>query len=273
LGVAKSNQTLPGLSARAENFQPAAGLGIVQGSITDHVLKKIDCGAKRRRPMCGRFALTLSISELLELFGIDPAQTQDLDFSASYNIAPSQQVLGIRQSEDDTRILKAYRWGLIPSWAKDSSIGAKMINARAETVAEKPSFKAAFRSRRCLIPASAFYEWSQVDAQKLPYCIRRRDTVPIAMAGIWESWQGPQGPIRSCAILTTGANQILAPIHQRMPVILDAEEIERWLDPANSPTQLTPLLKPCAPELLEAFRVAPQVNNPRHNRPECLAPL
>ena len=223
--------------------------------------------------MCGRFALAVDINQLIKAYGISPEHANNHNLSPRYNITPSQEIVGVCQTEDGIRTLNSFRWGLIPHWAKDSSIGAKMINARAETVAEKPSFRVPFRSRRCLVPASAFYEWIRAEKEKLPYCIRRRDKTPMAFAGIWESWNGPEGPIQSCSILTTASNKVLEPIHQRMPAILSAEDFDQWLDIMNNkPDQLTPLLKPCAEDLLEAYRVDQRVNNPRNDGSECLAP-
>jgi len=223
--------------------------------------------------MCGRFALAVDINELKKAYGINPEDAKRCDLSPRYNIAPSQEIIGVCQTENGIRKLNSFRWGLIPHWAKDSSIGTKMINARAETVGEKPSFRAAFRSRRCLIPASAFYEWVRSGKEKIPYCIRHRDKTPMTFAGIWESWNGPDGPLHSCSILTTSANKILEPIHQRMPIILSAETFDPWLDRMNNnPDKLTPLLRPCAEDLLEAYRVDQRVNNPRNNGPECFAP-
>lgn len=223
--------------------------------------------------MCGRFALAVDINSLKKAYSIVPEDAKRCDLSPRYNIAPSQEIVGICQTENGIRTLDSFRWGLIPHWAKDSSIGTKMINARAETVAEKPSFSAAFRSRRCLFPASAFYEWVRSGNEKIPYCIRHKDKSLMAFAGIWESWNGPDGPLQSCSILTTAANKILEPIHQRMPVILSAEFFDQWLDIRNNnPNQLSPLLKPYAEDLLEAYRVDQRVNSPRNDGPECLAP-
>ena len=221
--------------------------------------------------MCGRFALAVDINRLIKAYGISHEEAINGDLSPRYNIAPSQQIVGIGQNEDGIRTLKTFRWGLIPHWSKEASIGAKMINARSETVAEKPSFRAAFRSRRCLIPASAFYEWVHLDKEKIPYCIRRRDKELMSFAGIWESWNGPNDLVVSCSILTTAANQTLETIHNRMPVILSSEDYSQWLDSENNtPDQLTPLLKPCADDLIEAYRVDQWVNNPRNDGPECI---
>lgn len=223
--------------------------------------------------MCGRFALAVDLNQLIKAYGLNPADANNHNLSPRYNIAPSQEIIGVCQTEDGIRGLNTFRWGLIPHWAKDSFIGAKMINARSETVAEKPSFRAAFCSRRCLIPASAFYEWVRAEKEKIPYCIRRKDKSPMAFAGIWESWNGPEGPIQSCSILTTAANKILESIHPRMPVILPDVDFDQWLDIRNNnPDQLTPFLKPCAADLLEAYRVDQRVNNPRNDGPECLDP-
>lgn len=220
--------------------------------------------------MCGRFALAVDLKTLIDAFGISLAPEE---LQPSYNIAPSQQVPGIWQTEKGQRCLEIFRWGLIPHWAKDPAIGHKMINARSETVAEKPSFRSAFRARRCILPASAFFEWQKQDGGKVPYCIRQRNGAPLAFAGLWENWQGGEEEVRSCTILTTEANELLKPIHHRMPVILAGQELERWLDPAiRDPEALTPLLRPFPAEGLELYRVDPLVNSPANNSPDCLLP-
>jgi putative SOS response-associated peptidase YedK len=174
--------------------------------------------------MCGRYSLTTPTEALVALFAAGPLE----GFSPRYNIAPTQLVPAVRMSEGE-RAWAWLRWGLIPSWAKDPAIGNRMINARAETVADKPAFRAALRRRRCLLPADGFYEWEKRDGAKQPYHIALADRAPFAFAGLWEHWQGDEA-IESCTILTTAANRRLAPIHPRMPVILAPEHYDIWLD-------------------------------------------
>ena len=182
--------------------------------------------------MCGRFLLHAPVEVLQRAFGF--AERPNLQ--PRYNIAPTQTVAIVRRKDDGGgRELALVRWGLIPSWAKDASIGGRLINARAETVAEKPAFRGAFRRRRALVPADGFYEWRkrEGDRPKQPLLIRRRDGQPFALAGLWEHWRGPEGEVQTCTIVTTAANVVLAPIHDRMPVILDPASYDRWLDPAQ----------------------------------------
>jgi putative SOS response-associated peptidase YedK len=168
--------------------------------------------------------------------------------------------------------LALLRWGLIPPWATDPGIGNRLLNARAETVADKPSFRSAFRQRRCLIPASGFYEWQQAGRRKQPYFIRPRDGRLFALAGLWERWQGPDGTVETCAVLTTGANELMRPLHERMPVILGPESDGLWLDPLTPADALRGLLVPYPAERMEACPVGPRVADPRHEGPRCLEP-
>lgn len=175
--------------------------------------------------MCGRYSLTLPVDGIRRLFGFD----QIPNLPARYNIAPTQAVLAVRRNEDAREAFMA-RWGLIPGWSKDPSIGAKMINARSETVREKPSFRTAFKRRRCLIPADAFYEWKTIDGAKQPFRIAFEDGDLFAFAGLWERWQGGDGSdVETCSIVTTEANETLVDLHHRMPVILDPDRFETWL--------------------------------------------
>ncbi|MEQ8443134.1 MAG: SOS response-associated peptidase [Alphaproteobacteria bacterium] len=181
--------------------------------------------------MCGRYSLTTPVEGLRRLFGFDRIP----NLPARYNIAPTQAVLAVRMEgapgQDLKRDCFMARWGLIPGWAKDASIGAKMINARSETVREKPSFRTAFRRRRCLIPADAFYEWKTIAGQKQPYRIAFEDAQVFAFAGLWERWQGADGSdVETCSIVTTEANETLTPLHHRMPVILDDAAFAPWLE-------------------------------------------
>jgi putative SOS response-associated peptidase YedK len=190
-----------------------------------------------------------------------------------YNIAPTQTVIVV--SDDGTRTLTEMRWGLIPSWAKDSAIGNRMINARAETVATKPAFRVALRKRRCLIPADGFYEWQPVGRRKQPVYITLKSREPFSFAGLWESWTAPDGQeIKTCTIITTEANDLLKAIHDRMPVILTREAEAVWLDPTiQDPEGLLPLLGPYPAEEMEAYPVSTQVNNTAHDGQECIQPL
>ena len=222
--------------------------------------------------MCGRFTLRAPASVVAEQFALfDVAE-----FRPRFNIAPSQPVAVVRHVGDGPgpqRGLAWLRWGLIPSWASDPAIGNRLINARAETAAEKPAFRAALRRRRCLVAADGFYEWQRSGAGKQPYFFRMRDDRPFALAGLWESWEGPDGAIESCTILTTEANAVVRPIHDRMPVILAPADCAPWLDPAvQTPEPLRPLLRPHPPEPMLAFAVSPYVNNPMHEDPRCIEP-
>lgn len=219
--------------------------------------------------MCGRFVMTLSAELLAAIYGI---RTPALAIEPRYNIAPGQPVLVVREA-DAGRELAPVVWGLIPSWAKDPAIGQKLGNARAETVAEKPSFRSAFRHRRCIVPASGFYEWQATGGKtKQPWYIApAKGGEPLSLAGLWEHWQSPDGSeIESCTIITTAANDLMTPIHDRMPVILPPEAVGFWLDRRARPEELLHLLQPCQPDLLGAHPVATLVNNPRNNGPECL---
>jgi len=223
--------------------------------------------------MCGRFTLFEPDHVLTREFGVSAIPS----LSPRYNIAPSQPVAAVRASPGGTgRELALLRWGLVPSWSKDPAIGNRLVNARAETAREKPSFRDAFRRRRCLIPASGFYEWKREERGKRPYFVRRRDDRPFAFAGLWDRWASPDGGgvIETCAILTTGANAALAPIHDRMPVILPPWEYARWLDTALRDTDsLAPLLAPLPPEDILAYPVSPRVNAPTVDDEMCMAPL
>ncbi len=219
--------------------------------------------------MCGRFLLHSPVDILGQAFGI----TERPNLAPRYNIAPTQSVAIVRRKEDSGRELAQVRWGLIPFWAKTAGIGSQLINARAETVATKPAFREAFRRRRALILADGFYEWQKQEGSKLkqPMLIRRRDGQPFAFAGLWERWRGPEGEVQSCTIVTTEANALVAPIHNRMPVILDAASYDRWLDPAQ-PAAID-LLRPCPDDWLEAFPVSTRVNNVRNDADELITPL
>jgi putative SOS response-associated peptidase YedK len=220
--------------------------------------------------MCGRYNLITDAKALVDFFQI----RNSLDLKPRYNIAPSQEVPAVRQGKGG-RELAMLRWGLIPHWAKDEKIGYRMINARAETVAKKPSFRTAFRLRRCLIPATGFYEWKPVPGGKQPYNIRIGDGELFAFAGLWEHWEGQGGRIvESCTIIVTDANEAVRPLHDRMPVILDPAEYETWLDSdLHDPAVLQPLLRPCPSEWITYYPVSRRLGNPANDGPDLVQPL
>ena len=224
--------------------------------------------------MCGRFTLRTPAHRLAEAFGVDALP----NLAPRYNIAPTQDVVAIRHGGAG-RELTMLRWGLIPGWAKDPAIGARMINARAETVAEKPSFRAAFRQRRCLVAADGFYEWRKTaeapKAPKQPYYIRLESDEPFAIAGLWERWRDPAGEtVESCTLITTEANPELASIHHRMPVIVAAADYDAWLDPRPaSADALHDLLRPYPGAEMTAFPIGRHVNNVHNDDPGCIEAL
>ena len=223
--------------------------------------------------MCGRYTLS-DPGDLVTELGVEVQG--DLGLEPRYNIAPTQSVPAVRQrAEDGARELWLFHWGLIPYWAKEASIGNRMINARSETAAEKPSFRNAFKRRRCLILTDGFYEWVKMGKGKQPHHIHFEGRRPFVFAGLWEYWsKGPEGPIESCTILTTEANETIQPLHHRMPVILDREHWDLWLDPTVSEREvLQPLLKPYAEGALRYEPVSKLVNNPRNDVPQCLDPV
>lgn len=210
--------------------------------------------------MCGRFACAIDDQTLRRQFALAGQAT----LPARYNIAPSQPV-GVVRAVQDARRLDLMTWGLVPHWAKDRKIGNRLINARAETVAEKPAFRAAYRQRRCLLPASGYYEWQGDKAPKQPYFITPTDGSVLAFAGLWEQWQGAEQSLLSCTIITTTADAALAGIHQRMPVIIAPENYDRWLLDGDRD-----LLAPYPGELLSARAIGTAVNDPRNEGPELL---
>jgi putative SOS response-associated peptidase YedK len=226
--------------------------------------------------MCGRFALLAKKEEMARRFKLiesGPSQPSLYPARPRFNIAPSQSVAVVRAA-DGTRFLSLLHWGLIPSWAADEKIAYKLINARSETVVEKPSFRSAFKQRRCLIPASGFYEWQKKGSSKQPFYIRPRDEDDLfAFAGLWEKWTDPLGKVmESCTILTTEANELMRPIHDRMPVILDSPSESTWLDPRSSADALRSLFIPYASEWMQAYAVSSWVSNARNQGPKCLEP-
>ncbi len=218
--------------------------------------------------MCGRFTLRAPASAVAEAFGL----LEVAPFTPRFNIAPTQLVAVVRAVAGARRELAWLRWGLIPSWARDPSIGSRMINARCETVHDKPAYRTAFRRRRCLVVADGFYEWQQTRGRKQPYFIHFLDDHPFGFAGLWEPWEGPgHSAIESCTLLTTTPNTLLAPIHNRMPVIVPAEHYDRWLDPsAENPDSLETLWQPYPVAEMEAFAVDSHVNSPTHDDPKCV---
>ena len=223
--------------------------------------------------MCGRFVGFRSMEELKENFPIDKA---DCKVTASYNVAPSQEILAIINMAGENRLDK-FHWGLVPFWAKDISIGNRMINARSETIAEKPSFRNAFKKRRCLILADGFYEWKGEKGHKQPMFITLPDRKPFAFAGLWETWNNKSGsaPLyKSCTIITTQASETFSEIHHRMPVILKSEFYEPWLDSQNHDLDaLKSILKNEFLTDLVSYPVSKQVNSASHNNPSCIEPI
>ncbi len=221
--------------------------------------------------MCGRYTHLLTWAQLCRLLGLTSAP---MDLSPRYNIAPTQLAPVARQRPDGGRSLDMLRWGLVPSWASDPKIGNTMINARGETVATKPAFRTAFKRRRCIVPASGFYEWDKVAGGKIkqPYYITASDSGPLMLAGLWESWTSPEGEIvRSYTIITTSPNEMMAKIHDRMPVILDEADFDRWLDPERE--DASELIRSYPAELMLATPVSTLVNSPRNEDPSCIQPL
>ncbi len=219
--------------------------------------------------MCGRFTLRSSPNVIAEVFGL----AEPPHLSPHFNIAPSQPVAAVRQ-QDHQRVFVLLRWGLIPSWADDPSIGSRLANARSETAATKPSFRRAFRSRRCLIVADGFYEWQKTDAKKQPCYIRLKNDRPFGLAGLWERWHKQEEPIESCTILTTDANELMKPIHERMPVIIPPDQFDLWLDPSvKDEKALSGLLKPFDSTEMMAYPISTRVNNPKIDVAACIEPL
>jgi putative SOS response-associated peptidase YedK len=244
--------------------------------------------------MCGRFTLRAPASTIAEEFQLLDAPP----LAPRFNVAPTQPVAAVRIVPDSgQRQFVLLKWGLVPSWAKDPAIGSRLINARAESVAEKPAFRTAFRRRRCLVVADGFYEWQRTGGRKQPYFIRLRDDRPFAFAGLWEVWEGKTVPgtvfasgpcsrqslsaktvpgtvlLETCTLITTGPNEVMEPIHDRMPVILSPDDYDRWLDPSiREPDKLRPLLRPYPASAMLAVPVSGHVNNPKNEGAECIVP-
>lgn len=216
--------------------------------------------------MCGRFNMLATPDQLMPAFDLD----QVPGYKISYNIAPGQKILGIVQADRNGFSAVSLDWGLVPSWAKDSKIGHSLINARAETLGEKPSFKAAYHKRRCLIPATGFYEWHKAEDSKQAYHICREDRRLFAFAGLWEHWEHDGNTLYSCTIITTAANALMQPIHDRMPAIIGAEQYRLWLDQRQPQQSLDQLLADPCYDGITLYPVSDRVNNPRHDDRHCL---
>lgn len=229
--------------------------------------------------MCGRYAATRNAMDLAASFGI-VADAVDEDLAPDYNVAPTKEVFAVverppREDKDETPIrqLRVAKWGLVPSWAKDPSIGSRLINARVETVTEKPAFKKAFRARRCLLPADGYFEWWGEKGHKQPFYIHPKDGGVMAMAGLYEFWKAPDEEwLFTVAVITTEAEDALGHIHDRMPMLVEPDRWGPWLDPRHDLDGLAELLVPAAPGLLDATPVSTLVNNVANNGPELLTP-
>jgi putative SOS response-associated peptidase YedK len=241
----------------------------MQWNITIIIVKKNTHA--RRYVMCGRFTLSVDPVELQLEFQIPEMPAE---WRPRFNIAPTQPVAVLTDSK--LRTIDFFQWGFVPGWAKDISIGSKMINARSETIMEKPSFRSAFQRRRCLILADGFYEWKRVPGEKgasSPYRFTLINGKPFAFAGLWERWQNSEGnELLSCVIITCPANSIVAPIHERMPVIFDSHSYWQWLD-KNDPKELQSMLIGCAPELMQVYPVGKTINNPSFDDSSCILPI
>ncbi len=235
--------------------------------------------------MCGRFVSATPPDQVAAYFGAEPPSegATSGEWEANFNVAPTTGVYVVRD-DGSVRRVEAMRWGLVPFWAKDPSIGSKMINARSETVAEKSAFRNAFRKKRCIVPADGFYEWKKLGGPKVsgrpakqPMYVHRADGEPLAFAGLWEVWRDPTAPdteLHSCTILTTSANATMRPVHDRMPVILPPSAWDAWLDPAPADAEtLGKLLVPAPDNLLELQPVSTDVNNVRNRGPHLLDPV
>lgn len=223
--------------------------------------------------MCGRFAFYSPREAVIRTFGIE----FPVELEARFNVAPTQNVAAIRGGDNGVLEPAMLRWGLIPSWAKDKAIGNRTINARAETVHQKPAYRSAFRRRRCVVLADGFYEWRKTDSGKIPHYVTTTSDEPFAMAGLWERWEADGSLLETCTIITTTANRVIAPLHERMPVILSSDDVSRWIEPTTgsadeSLNKLQALLERCGDELLHFWAVKGLVNNPSHEGPELIEP-
>ena len=218
--------------------------------------------------MCGRYTLSTPGEQLADVFGAE----KSVVLEPRFNIAPTQQAPVVVSGNDGgSPVMEMFTWGLVPSWANDPSIGGRMINARAETVTERKAYKEAFDQRRCLVPADGFYEWKGISKVKQPYFFSRPDGQPMAFAGLWERWTGGEGELRSFTLITTEANETVVPVHDRMPVILESADWQRWLaDDRGDRESLQELLRPGSAELLTCWPVSTRVNSPANDSPLCV---
>ena len=221
--------------------------------------------------MCGRFVLENTPEQIMKVYRLSSLP----DLSPRYNVAPGQQIAVVRQHNGGDRELAFLQWGLVPPWAKDPAIGYKMINARSETVQEKPSFKQALQARRCIIPVSGFYEWEKSGRDRIPHYIHLRGGDVMSLAGLWERWKSPEGmELQTCTILTTSANSLIKKLHDRMPVILHREEFGLWLHKdIDDVKQLAELFHPYPSDQLAEYVVAKEVNSPGNDSPRLIAPV
>lgn len=220
--------------------------------------------------MCGRFTLKTDAAEVAEVFRLEEPPA----LAPRYNIAPTQAIAAVRRAPDGpARALDFLHWGLVPAWAGDPAVGSRMINARCETVFEKPAFRDAVRLRRCLVPADGFFEWQSTSPARQPFWIRMKDGRLFALAAIWERWEPRTGPpIQSCAVLTTPANELVAPLHDRMPAIVAPSDFELWLDPdVREPERISAILQPFPAAAMVSSAVSARVNDVRNDDPRCLA--
>lgn len=218
--------------------------------------------------MCGRFVLKAPPVEIIMRFGLDECA----DFSPRYNIPPGTDIPVIRQSPEGNRVLHLLRWGLVPHWSKDSGIGAKLNNARGESVSQKPSFRDAFKRRRCLIPSDGYYEWRAEGKIKQPYYISFKSGEPMAMGGLWESWRAPDGSIlRTSCIITTGPNEVMMPIHDRMPVIVAPEYWQSWL--SGTEDDIAGLIAPYVGDDMQAWPVNRRVSKAKYDDADLIQPM
>ena len=217
--------------------------------------------------MCGRFNLIATKTQIMEHFCLQRLA----DYQPDYNIAPGQKIITVVRLEDSSNKAVNLHWGLIPSWSKDRKIASHLINARAETLTEKPSFRKAYQQRRCLIPATGFFEWQSTETGKHPYHIHQPAYALFAFAGLWEHWEHQQETVYSCTIITTAASDKIAPIHDRMPVIIHPDFYDRWLDKTNTAVEMADFLAADGYKAMQLTSISTRVNNPLHNDAECLA--
>ena len=217
--------------------------------------------------MCGRFNLIATKTQIMEHFCLQRLA----DYQPDYNIAPGQKIITVVRLEDSSNKAVNLHWGLIPSWSKDRKIASHLINARAETLTEKPSFRKAYQQRRCLIPATGFFEWQSTETGKHPYHIHQPAYALFAFAGLWEHWEHQQETVYSCTIITTAASDKIAPIHDRMPVIIHPDFYDRWLDKTNTAVEMADFLAADGYKAMQLTPNSTRINNPQHNDAECLA--